>query len=53
MKIIVLETHTDNGVEWGISFNGYNPEPEDYLRMVDKESAFKLRDKLAESSFAR
>jgi hypothetical protein len=48
MNVLVIETHTDEGVEWGISFTDYNPAPEDYLKMADKETAFRLRDKLAE-----
>ncbi len=46
MSIIVIETHEDTGVEWGISFNGYNPEPPDYFKMVDQETAFRIMEYL-------
>ncbi len=44
---IVIESHEENGVEWGVSFDGYNPPPEKYVCMVDKESAFKLVELIA------
>lgn len=47
MSILVIESHEDIGVEWGISFNGYNPEPHDYFKMVDKETAFRLKEYLS------
>lgn len=44
--VIVIETHNVDGVEWGISFNGYNPEEEDYFPMTDKDTAFRISDRL-------
>jgi hypothetical protein len=46
MTIIVLESHEEMGVEWGLSFTGPNPESKDYFKMPDKETAFRLRDYL-------
>ena len=47
MQVFVIETYDENGnVEWGISFSDHNPEPEDYFKMPDKETAFRLRDRL-------
>lgn len=37
----------DNSFEWGLSFGGHNPNPEDYFIMVDEETAMRLRDKLS------
>lgn len=50
MKVIVIETHEDNGVEWGISFTNNNPEPQDYFKLPDEETAFRLAERLAKSS---
>lgn len=46
MKTIVIESHEENGVEWGISSNGSNPESKDYFKMPDKETAFRLSNLL-------
>jgi hypothetical protein len=46
MNIIVIESHEETGVEWGISFKGSNPESDHYFKMVDRETAFKLMDYL-------
>lgn len=42
MKAILIETHNDNGVEWGVSFTSSNPEPEDYVACKTVEDAVKL-----------
>lgn len=39
---VVIELHDEEGVEWGVSFAGPNPEEQDYVRMVDGPTAFKL-----------
>ena len=44
---VVIEEHTPDGVEWGLSFTDNNPEPEHYFKMPDKETAFRLKDYLA------
>lgn len=39
----VIETHhMGEDIEWGYSFTSYNPEPADYVRCYDEESAWKL-----------
>jgi hypothetical protein len=50
MKVVVIETHEESGVEWGLSFNGYNPDFQDYYKMPDKETAFRLMERLTKSS---
>lgn len=39
----VIELQGAEGTKWGISFDGPNPEEADYVRMVDGETAFKLK----------
>ena len=39
---IVIETVTEEGTEWGVSFGGPNPEADLYVEMKDKTSALKL-----------
>ena len=41
---IVIETHHKKSIEWGVSFNGFNPDINHYIEMISKESAFKLID---------
>jgi hypothetical protein len=48
--IIVIESPEKSGTEWGISFDGPNPNQEDYFKMPDKETAFRLKDYLSEHS---
>ncbi len=48
MVTIVIESHDNEGCEWGLSFTESNPEPKDYFKMPDKETAFRLRDYLNE-----
>lgn len=40
-NICVIESYDPNQ-EWGISFDGFNPEAEYYFKMPDKETAFRL-----------
>ena len=44
---IIIETHNEDGVEWGISFDGYNPESKFYVRLASRSDAFKLLDLIA------
>jgi hypothetical protein len=44
MIVQVIENIDKNGTEWGISFTSNNPEPEDYFKMTDKETAFRLKN---------
>lgn len=47
MNIEVIETTSlTEKTEWGISFGGHNPEVEDYFKMPDEETAFRLKTKL-------
>lgn len=46
MNTLIIETVDSNGTEWGISFTNYNPEPEDYFKMPNSDSAFALQKKL-------
>ena len=44
MKIQVIESSSlDKPTEWGISFTCNNPNPEDYLKTPDKETAFRYK----------
>lgn len=46
-SLVIIETVHETSTEWGISFNGHNPEIEDYFQMIDKETAFRLKEKLS------
>jgi hypothetical protein len=41
--ILVIEDHNESGVVWYVSFDGPNPAPEQCVRCLDSESAFKLK----------
>ena len=47
-KTVVIETQQLGKAEWEISFGGYNPSPEDYFKMENKEAAFRLQERLEE-----
>ena len=40
--VTVIEDVSENKTEWGISFTGNNPDTQDYFKMADKETAFRL-----------
>lgn len=42
--ILLMEEHEPDGVHWGISFDGFNPELESYVECKDKDNASKLQD---------
>ena len=44
--IIVIKTINKEGTEWGLSACSHNPGPDDYFRMVDKETAFRLKRRI-------
>jgi hypothetical protein len=51
-SLLVIELYNkvnsnDYAVEWGLSFDGHNPEPENYFQMIDEETAFRLKEKLS------
>ena len=50
---VVIETHEENGVEWGVSLTSANPEPADYLAMPDSETAYRVADALEDFDIAR
>lgn len=44
-RITVNEDHGTDGVEWSVSFDGYNTEDNSQtVTVLNKEEAFKLRD---------
>lgn len=47
--VTLIETH-DGCEEWGVSFSGSNPEPNDYVACKSKDDALKLMRKLAPHS---
>ena len=47
MEAIVIETVEQDGIEWGISLTNSNPEGEDYFPMINKETAFRIKERLA------
>jgi hypothetical protein len=46
MNIQVIETVHEDRIEWGISFDGYNPNAQDYFEVTNKQTAFGLQKKL-------
>jgi hypothetical protein len=42
MNPVLIETHNDNGIEWGVGFTSSNPEPKDYVACKTAEDATKL-----------
>lgn len=45
-KITTCEDHSVNPTEYGISFDGFNPESKDYFKMTDVETAVRLANYL-------
>lgn len=46
--LIAIESFDVNGdVEWGLSFNGHNPDVDDYFKMTSKDELFRLINKLS------
>jgi hypothetical protein len=50
MSVVVIETVEDGSTEWGISLTDSNPKEEDYFKMSDKETAFRLKERLTVNS---
>lgn len=46
LNVIVIESPEETETEWGISLDGHNPNPADYFKMIDKQTAFRLKDYL-------
>ena len=45
-EVLVIESFENGICEWGVSFAGMNPEPHDYFAMPNKQTAFRLADRL-------
>jgi len=43
-KVLVLNDHDESKEAWGVSFDGPNPDLEDYVECFSEDDAFKLRD---------
>lgn len=41
-KVVVIETITESGTEWGVSLTSENPEAKDYFACQNKERALAL-----------
>ena len=39
----IVEKHHDDGVDWYVSFDGYNPTDEDCVRCGNENEAIKLQ----------
>lgn len=42
--MLIISTINKEGFEYGLSFTCHNPFREDYFKMVDEQTAEKLRD---------
>ncbi len=42
--VILIEHHDENGVSWGVSFDGYNPDPENLVLCSNERNAVKLQN---------
>ena len=48
-SLVIIESYDKRmNVEWGLSFDGHNPSDEDYFKMINKEEAFRLKEKLSD-----
>lgn len=46
LNVTICEDYSVNPIEYGLSFTNFNPEPEDYFKMVDEETANRLANYL-------
>ena len=51
-RLLVIESYNktdfnNHSIEWGLSFDGHNPESENYFPMIDENTAFRLKEKLS------
>lgn len=51
-RFLLYENFYDD-MEWGVSLNGFNPEPEDYIACASREDANKLIEFLQENARQR
>ena len=42
--VIIIEHREASGVNWGVSFDGYNPEPENLVLCSNEREALKLQN---------
>ena len=40
--VLIIETHYDSGVEWGVSFTTHDPLPQDYVACKSYSDAERL-----------
>ena len=51
MSLVVIEDIEEDGSAiWGLSFTNSNPDAKDYFKMVDSQTAFRLKDYLTVNS---
>ncbi len=48
--LIVIESHDENGTEYGLSFQGPNPPIEFFIQCFSLQEAFKLKELIEEFS---
>ena len=41
--MVVIETHEEDGVTWGVSIHGPNPEAEQFVKCRDKAHALQVK----------
>ena len=41
--MIVIETHTFEGVKWGLSTSGSSPQADEYLPVSSKQETFRIK----------
>ena len=47
-SLVVIESYDkEKNVEWGLSFEGHNPSDVNYFKMLNKDEAFRLQNKLS------
>ena len=42
-ELTIIEEHTDEGVEWGLSTAGPNPPSAEFVRVASKEAAYRIK----------
>jgi len=48
LAILVLNDHDEGKESWGVSFDGPNPDLENYVECLCEEDAFRLKDLVLE-----
>ena len=52
MKTLVIESVDTDGTEWGLSLDGPNPTPENYVACRSEADAWKLHDRFERQRIA-